>query len=71
MYANRAGTTPIAPGALVPSGTKIWLRSTGTADAVLQATSQATVPSGNVYLYDGNTSGVNDAKDSSWRKTPL
>jgi Domain of unknown function (DUF5979)/Thioester domain len=62
MYANRAGTTPIAPGALVPSGTKIWLRSTGTASAVLQATSQATVPSGNVYLYDGNTSGVTDAQ---------
>ena len=62
MYANRAGTTPIAPGAEVGSGTKIWLRSTGTADAVLQATSQATVPSGNVYLYDGNTSGVTDAQ---------
>jgi Domain of unknown function (DUF5979)/Thioester domain len=62
MYANRAGTIPIAPGALVPSGTKIWLRSTGTDSAVLQATSQATVPSGNVYLYDGNTSGVNDAQ---------
>lgn len=62
MYANRGGTTPIAPGAEVGSGTKIWLRSTGTADAVLQATSQATVPSGNVYLYDGNTSGVTDAQ---------
>jgi TQXA domain-containing protein len=62
MYANRAGTTPIAPGAVVASGTKIWLRATGTASAVLQATSQATVPSGNVYLYDGNTDGVIDAQ---------
>ncbi|MGO9908939.1 MAG: thioester domain-containing protein [Solirubrobacteraceae bacterium] len=62
MYANREGTTPIAPGEVVASDTKIWLRSTGTADAVLQATSQATVPSGNVYLYDGNTDGVNDAQ---------
>ena len=29
---------------------------------MLQATSPATVPSGNVYLYDGNTAGVNDAQ---------
>ena len=62
MYANREGTTPIAPGEVVASDTKIWLRSTGTADAVLQATAQATVPSGNVYLYDGNTAGVVDAQ---------
>jgi Thioester domain len=54
MYSNRAGTVPIADGALVPSGQKIWLRSTGTSVAVLQATSEATVPTGNVYLYDGN-----------------
>ena len=62
MFADRAGTTPIAPGATVPSGQKIWLRSSGTSSAVLQATSEATVPSGNVYLYDGNTGGVNDAQ---------
>jgi hypothetical protein len=62
MFSNRAGTNPIAPNATVPGGTKIWLRSTGTSNAVLDATSQATVPSGNVYLYDGNTSGVNDAQ---------
>ena len=62
MFADRAGTTPIAPGATVPSGQKIWLRSSGTSSAVLQATSEATVPSGNVYLYDGNTAGVNDAQ---------
>ena len=40
----------------------IWLRSSGPASAVLQATSEATVPSGNVYLYDGNTAGVSDAQ---------
>jgi Domain of unknown function (DUF5979) len=42
---------------------QIWLRSTGdSATATLQAVSTATVPSGNVYLYDGNTPGVNDAQ---------
>ncbi|HTP19164.1 MAG TPA: thioester domain-containing protein [Solirubrobacteraceae bacterium] len=61
MFANRAGTMPIAPGATVPSNTKIWLRSSGPSTAVLQATSQATVPTGNVYLYDGN-SNVSDAQ---------
>ena len=29
---------------------------------VLEATAEATVPSGNVYLYDGNTAGVSDAQ---------
>ena len=62
MFADRAGTMPIAPEATVPSGQKIWLRSSGPSSAVLQATSQATVPSGNVYLYDGNTAEVNDAQ---------
>jgi hypothetical protein len=62
MFSNRAGTVPIADGARVPSGQKIWVRSTGPPTVELQATSKATVPSGNVYLYDGNTNGVNDAQ---------
>jgi hypothetical protein len=63
MFSNRAGTDPIPDGSTVPSGRQIWLRSAGGASsAVLQATSTATVPSGNVYLYDGNTTGVNDAQ---------
>ena len=65
MYSNPAGTTPLGDGttATVPSGQQIWLRSAGgTTAAALQATSTATVPSGNVYLYDGNTYGVNDAQ---------
>jgi Domain of unknown function (DUF5979)/Thioester domain len=62
MYSDATGTTPIANGTSVPSGTKIWLKaSTGSSTAVLQATAQATVPSGNVYLYDGN-SGANSAQ---------
>jgi Domain of unknown function (DUF5979)/Thioester domain len=65
MYSNRAGTTLLGDGtmATVPSGQKIWLRAArGASTAVLQAVSTATVPSGNVYLYDGNTLGVNDAQ---------
>ena len=46
----------------MPSGQKIWLRSAGPTVAVLEATSTATVPTGNVYLYDGNTNGVADAQ---------
>ena len=54
MFKDRALTMPIAPEELVPSGTKIWLRSTGLSTVVLHATSTADVPSGNVYLWDGN-----------------
>ena len=61
MFSDPAGTVPIADGSAVPSGQKLWLRSTGPSSAVLQATARAVVPSGNVYLYDGN-SGVSDAQ---------
>ena len=62
MFSNAAGTAPIANGAPVSDGQRIWLRSTsGSSSAVLQATATATVPSGNVYLYDGNAS-ANDAQ---------
>ncbi|MBV9809742.1 MAG: thioester domain-containing protein [Solirubrobacterales bacterium] len=54
MYSKQAGTHFIADGATVPSGKKIWVRSTGPPTVELQATSKATVHSGNVYLYDGN-----------------
>jgi hypothetical protein len=61
MFSDSAATVPIADGASVPSGQKIWVKSTGPAVAVLQATSTATVPTGNVYLYDGN-GGVPDTQ---------
>ena len=62
MFSDAAGTVPIDQGATVPSGKKIWVRSTGPTIAVLEASSKATVPTGNVYLYDGFTSGVSDAQ---------
>ncbi len=66
MYSNRAGTSLLGDGTTatgVHSGQQIWLRAAGGAStAELQATSTATVPSGNVYIYDGNTSGVTDAQ---------
>ncbi len=54
MFSNSAGTAPIANGATVASGQKIWMRSTGPSIAELQATATASVPTGSVYLYDGN-----------------
>ena len=63
MFSDAAGTVPIANGAPVPSGSRIWLRSAaGSSSAVLQATSQATIPTGNVYLYDGKTPGKDAAQ---------
>jgi len=62
MFSDPAGTVPLGDPATVPSGQKIWMRSKGgSTSAVLQAKATATVPSGNVYLYDGNA-GVNDAQ---------
>ena len=63
MFSDAAGTVSIATGATVSSGQKIWMRSTGgSSSAVLQAKATATVPSGNVYLYDGNAAGYKDAQ---------
>ncbi len=64
MYADAAGTVPIPDGATVPNNTQIWLRpddATG-GRVTLTARGVATAPSGNVYLYDGNTPGVSDAQ---------
>ncbi len=61
MFSNAAGTVPIPNGATVPSGERIWMRSTGPTIAELEATATAIVPTGSVYLYDGNA-GVNDAQ---------
>ena len=56
MFSDPAGTVrSLRWHATVPSGKKIWVRSTGPTMAVLEATSEATVPHGNVYLYDGFT----------------
>jgi TQXA domain-containing protein len=66
MYSNRLGTTLLGNGTTatgVKSGQQIWLRSAGgSSTATLQATSKATVPSGNVYLYDGKTAGYTEAQ---------
>jgi hypothetical protein len=62
MFANAAATDAIANGDAVPSGQRIWLRSTPPGTAVLEATARATVPRGNVFLYDGNIEGVESAQ---------
>ena len=65
MFSNPEGTRRLGDGttATVDSDRQeIWLRSAGPTVAVLEATSTATVPHGNVYLYDGNTAGVSDAQ---------
>ena len=64
MYSDSSATPSslIPNGTAVPSGTQIWLKSTGTTSAVLQAVATATVPEQNVYLYDGNTPNLDDAQ---------
>jgi uncharacterized protein DUF5979/fibronectin-binding protein len=61
MYSDATGTTQIPDGSTVPSGTRIWVRSTGPPSVGILATATATVPSGNAYLYDQN-SGLQDAQ---------
>ena len=53
MFSDAAATHSIPQGAVVPNGQQIWLKSTGASSAELEATAVATVPAGNVYLYDG------------------
>ncbi|CEA07359.1 hypothetical protein BN1051_00671 [Arthrobacter saudimassiliensis] len=62
LYSDAAGTQPLPE--TVPSGTQVWVRSdTGSTEpAVITARAVVTVQSGNVFLYDGNTTGVPDAQ---------
>ena len=62
MFADAAGTTPIANGDTVPNGAQIWLEQATIGGATLSATASAVVPSGNVYLYSENLVNVNDAQ---------
>nr|WP_231713487.1 thioester domain-containing protein [Arthrobacter sp. zg-Y769] len=62
LYADADGTVPL--NSPVPSGTQIWVRSDmgATGPANLTARAAVTVPTGNVYLYDAATPGVNNAQ---------
>ncbi len=62
MWKDAGATQPISNGDKVPPGTRIWLKSATAGTATLQATANARVPSGNVYLYDGNSPGVTSAQ---------
>ena len=64
MFSDAAGTAAIGNNTTVPVGQQIWLRAAGlgASTATLTATGVATVPTGNVFLYDGNTPGVLDAQ---------
>ncbi len=58
MFSDAAATHSIPQGAVVPNGQQIWLKSTGASSAELEATAVATVPAGNVYLYDGGANAA-------------
>ena len=62
LYADAAGTQPLDNP--VPSGTQVWVRSdTGSTNpATITARAVVTVPTGNVYLYDGTNPDVATAQ---------
>ena len=62
LYADAAGTVPITNP--VESGTQVWVRSDAgdTGPATILAQAAVSVPTGNVYLYDGATSGTTTAQ---------
>ena len=58
MFSDATGTTAIPNGTAVPSGTNIWIQDAAAGAVTLSASAQATVPTGNVYLYDHNSPGL-------------
>ena len=62
LYTDAAGTVPLTNP--VPSGTQVWVRSdTGsTTPAEITARAVVTVPTGNVFLYDGTNPDVQTAQ---------
>jgi len=61
-YSDAAGTIEIPDGSTVPSGTQIWLRGAAPGSVSIGATATVEVPTGNVYLYDQSTPGVEAAQ---------
>ena len=62
MFSDAAGTQPIANLTAVASGTAIWVTDASAGTVTLSAAAVASVPSGNVYLYDNNSSGIGAAQ---------
>jgi hypothetical protein len=60
LFADAAGTLPVTNP--VADGTRVWVRSSSVGPVTVSASAQATVPSGNVYLYDGKRPGVTAAQ---------
>ncbi|WP_104055333.1 MULTISPECIES: thioester domain-containing protein [unclassified Arthrobacter] len=58
LYSDAAGNDPLPE--TVPSGTQVWVRSDSgsTGPAEITARAAVTVPTGNVFLYDGATPGT-------------
>lgn len=65
LYADAAATIPIPDGTVVQDGRQLWVvpdDPSVPSSVTLGARGQATMPTGNVYIYDGNTPGVTDAQ---------
>ena len=64
LYADAEGTIPLGSSATVDAGTQVWVSRTGTdpAQTLLAARAAVPVQRGQVYVYDGNTSGITDAQ---------
>jgi hypothetical protein len=62
MFSDAGASASIPNGATVVTGTKIWMTAVGAGTALLQAQAKAVVPTGNVYLYDGNSGAVSRQK---------
>ena len=62
LFADAAGTVPLNNP--VASGTQVWVGSDGGGTGPVSVTAAAvvTVPTGNVYLYDGSTAGTTAAQ---------
>lgn len=71
MFTDAAGTVPLANGSVVPDGQQIYLRSADLGAASLEAVAQAEVPSGTVYLYDGQTAGYPRAQSLVLARTGI
>ncbi|MDM8083770.1 thioester domain-containing protein [Cellulomonas cellasea] len=61
-YSDAAGTVEVPDGSTVASGTQIWVRGATAGAVSLGATATVEVPTGNVYLYDQSTPGVDAAQ---------
>jgi hypothetical protein len=62
LFADAAGTVPLPSPAVLPAGSRFWVRSDQVGSIDLSVRGEATIPQGSEYFFDGGDPTLDDAQ---------